>query len=61
MLSKICCFNTDISKFTCLGLTRNKTIKAGYALILLLAYVILLLINSGVESLRIETIESYEC
>ena len=50
MLSKICCFNTDISKCVCLGLTRNKVIKIGYSLVLVLAFAVLLLINAGVDS-----------
>lgn len=49
MLSKICCYNTDISNVQCLGLTRNKTIKIGYLLIIALAYSILLIINAAMQ------------
>lgn len=61
MLSKICCFNTDISKCVCLGLTRNKAIKIGYSLLLVIAFVVLLLINAGVVSYSDETISAYDC
>lgn len=61
MLSKICCFNTDIAKCQCLGLTRNKTIKIGYLLIIALAYSILLIINASMNEISVATLEAYGC
>ena len=46
MLSKLCCFGTDICNCKCFGLTRNKNVKIGYIIILLLAASLLLFINA---------------
>jgi hypothetical protein len=61
MLSKVCCFNTDISKCQCLGLTRNKTIKIGYLLTLALAYAVLLVINASMRDPAPPTLAAYDC
>ena len=50
MLGKICCFNTDACKCTCWGLTRNKNVKIAYIAIIILAYLILILINSTMDT-----------
>jgi|JI10StandDraft_1071094.scaffolds.fasta_scaffold1159626_1 hypothetical protein len=61
MLRKLCCLDTDQCNCGCFGLTRNKTVKLAYILVLLLGYLVLFLTNSLMHPASPATIDNYHC
>ena len=49
MLSSLCCLNTNLCKCSCFGLTRNKNVKIGYIILLLLFSTLLIFTNLAMQ------------